>query len=343
MARLATASSLLPLLLLPTGTTAWGSLGHSTVALIAQSFLSPQTVNYTQSLLNDTSPTFLANIASWADSYRKEPGGEFSGVLHYIDALDSPPTSCDVDFDRDCPEEGCIVSAIANYTSRVQSPANVSLVERQKALKWIVHFLGDIHQPLHVENLAVGGNLINVTFAGATANLHRIWDSDMPEKLVGGYAMADAVDWAADLLAELKPGGKFGNATAAWLAGTDVSDPIASSMVWARDANARVCDAVVPEGQEGVEGKELQGEYYDAAVPVIQEQITKAGVRLAAWLNLIVTGKAGVGGYAVVEGAAAPVWSPRKRGVVELEDWMVEARRVRRAFGSDCGPEGHHH
>ncbi|CAI6333132.1 unnamed protein product [Periconia digitata] len=337
-----TASAFLSILLLSAETAAWGNLGHTTVALIAQSFLSPQTVNFTQSLLNDTSSTFLANVATWADSYRKEPGGEFSGVYHYIDALDSPPASCDVDYDRDCPEEGCIVSAIANYTTRVQS-SNVSFAERQKALKWIIHFVGDIHQPLHVENLAVGGNLINVTFEGASANLHRIWDSDMPEKLIGGYALEDALDWSSSLLEDIKAGGKYANQSSTWLTGIDVNDAIASSMHWAQDANAYVCSTVVPEGQEAVEGKELEGEYYDAAIPVIQQQIAKAGYRLAAWLNLIVTGQTGVGGeYVSLTRPAWKRWEDGKREV-QLEDWMVEARRVRRAFGSDCGPAGHHH
>ncbi|PVI04011.1 hypothetical protein DM02DRAFT_611806 [Periconia macrospinosa] len=346
MARITAASTILSCLLFTSPTAAWGSLGHNTVALIAQSFLSPQTVNFTQSLLNDTSSTFLANVATWADSYRSTAEGRFSGVFHYIDALDTPPESCDVDFDRDCPEEGCIVSAIANYTTRVQS-SNLSFVERQKALKWVIHFVGDIHQPLHVENLAVGGNQINVTFEGESANLHRIWDSDMPEKLIGGYAMADAQDWSTSLLADIKPGGKYANQSATWLTGLNLEDPIASSMHWAQDSNAYVCSTVVPEGQEGVEGKELEGEYYDSAIPVIQQQIAKAGVRLAAWLNLIVTGQPGVSltGYGAVGNKIAIESPPAAWGKrdVKLEDWMVEARRVRRAFGSDCGPAGHHH
>jgi hypothetical protein len=62
---------------------------------------------------------------------------------------------------------------LANYTSRV-TDTKLSTVERQKALKWIVHFVGDIHQPLHDENLEIGGNNINVTFDGTARNLHSI-------------------------------------------------------------------------------------------------------------------------------------------------------------------------
>jgi hypothetical protein len=328
-------SSLLPLvtLSLASQASAWGALGHNTVAYIAQSFVSPQTVKYTQRLLNDTSDAYLAHVATWADSYRSQPGGEFSAPLHYIDALDSPPESCNVDFERDCPEEGCIVSAIANYTTRFQDK-KLGVDERQKALKWVIHFLGDVHQPLHVENIAVGGNLINVTFANASTNLHRVWDTNIPEKLIGGFDLSDAENWSTTLIADIK-NGKYANASATWLQGMSANDSIASAMHWATDSNAYVCSTVLPEGEEEVAGEELSGEYYDSAIPVVQMQIAKAGFRLAAWLNLAVTGKTGIegGGYAVGGKGGKKVV---KRGV-GLEDWMVEARRVRRAYGWDCG------
>ena len=163
---------------------AWGSLGHTTVAFIAQNFVSQNTKKFAQRILNDTSSNYLANVATWADSYRYEAEGAFSSVLHYIDALDNPPKTCDIIYERDCPEEGCIVSAIANYSTRAVQK-DVGLAEQQKALKWVVHFVGDVHQPLHVENLEVGGNLINVTFDGARTNLHAAWDTAIPQKLVG--------------------------------------------------------------------------------------------------------------------------------------------------------------
>ncbi|KAF2738667.1 hypothetical protein EJ04DRAFT_520320 [Polyplosphaeria fusca] len=326
---------------------AWGTLGHTTVALIAQNFASKDTITFVQNLLNDSSATYMANVATWADSYRSTAEGKFSAPLHYIDANDSPPEICNVDFDRDCPEEGCVVSAIANYTTRVKD-AKVSNVEQQKALKWIIHFLGDIHQPLHDEALEVGGNTINVTFSNTKTNLHHIWDSNMPEKLVGGYAISDAEKWSKTLIADIT-NGTYANETSSWLEGMNIEDAQSSAMVWATDSNAFVCSTVVPDGVDGVEGKELEGAYYDTAIPVIEMQIAKAGYRLAAWLNYIVTGEAGVGketyGYGVH-------YVNRHGGVrhvrsVKVADWDVEkieaARRVRRAWGWNCGPEGHEH
>lgn len=98
---------------------AWGQLGHQTIGLIAQSYLLPHTIDKVQFYLNDTTPTYMGNIATWADSYRYQPGGEFSYGYHFIDSEDAPPPdSCKIDYPGDCPPEGCIVSAIANYVSR---------------------------------------------------------------------------------------------------------------------------------------------------------------------------------------------------------------------------------
>ena len=94
---------------------AWGSLGHMTVGFIAQNFLEDQTISWAQDILEITNDTYLASVATWADSYRYTDEGSWSAPLHFIDAEDKPPSSCSVDFERDCPAEGCSVSAIANY------------------------------------------------------------------------------------------------------------------------------------------------------------------------------------------------------------------------------------
>lgn len=95
---------------------AWGTLGHQSVALVAQQYLLPETIKSVQALLADTSTTYLGNIALWADSYRKELGGEFSAALHFVNGKDGPPPeSCEIIYPADCPAEGCIISAIGNY------------------------------------------------------------------------------------------------------------------------------------------------------------------------------------------------------------------------------------
>jgi hypothetical protein len=94
---------------------AWGELGHETIALIAQNFVSTTTKTFCQKILNDTSDTYLSSVASWADSYRYTAAGKFSAPYHFIDAEDNPPHTCNVDYQRDCGAAGCVVSAITNY------------------------------------------------------------------------------------------------------------------------------------------------------------------------------------------------------------------------------------
>ncbi|KAH7386682.1 S1/P1 nuclease-domain-containing protein [Phaeosphaeria sp. MPI-PUGE-AT-0046c] len=337
---MAAIKSLLPwLVVLPGFADAWGSLGHTTVAYIAQNFVCEKTAKFAQSLLNDTSSAYLANVATWADSYRSQPGGEFSSVYHYIDALDNPPQSCNIDYARDCPEEGCIVSAIANYSSRAFEK-DIGIVERQKALKWVIHFVGDIHQPLHVENIAVGGNLINVTFNGAKTNLHSIWDTAIPQKEVGNFSQANALSWANNLTAEIKHG-MYKKESRTWAKGINASDAVDSSLTWARGANEYVCSTVLPNGPDAVFGQELSGAYYESAIPVVKKQIAQAGYRLAAWLDAIVEA-AEKSRHGKPHGTNERT---SKRIEANLEPWMEQARQARRDFGGDCGcgPEEHEH
>jgi hypothetical protein len=300
-------SSLPTLLLLPSTALAWGNLGHQTIAYVATNFVSPATRTWAQTILNDTSGDYLATVATWADSYRRTAEGAFSAPFHYIDANDSPPETCNVDYDRDCLGEGCIVSAIANYTQRVRSPQSLPAKEVNYALRWIVHFVGDITQPLHDEAIEIGGNGINVTFEGRKTNLHAAWDTAIPEELRGGYTLADAKDWAANLTAELSPRGKFDKSKNSWIAGMNVENPKDTAMIWARDGNSYVCNTVMPSGVEGVEGDELFPEYYDGVVDVVEMQIAKGGYRLAKWLDAIAA-KSGAKGP---DGKPAPPKGPK--------------------------------
>lgn len=237
------------------------------------------------------------------------------------------------------------MSALANYTSRAVQK-DIDLVEQQKALKWLIHFIGDIHQPLHVENLEVGGNLINVTFNGARTNLHAAWDTAIPQKLFGGnYSLPNAQSWAANLTSEIKTG-VYKKESKSWLKGLDVKKPIKSTMLWAIDANKYVCSTVIPDGPEAVRFQEISGSYYESAAPVVKKQLAKAGVRLAAWLDAIVE-KANKKSH---EGYPGKIVDDRLRREIEvkrevkLEPWMVEAREKRRAFGGcRCGEEEHAH
>ena len=168
-----------------------------------------------------------------------------------------------------------------------------SQANHAEALKFLVHFVGDIHQPLHDENLDVGGNDIDVTFDGTKTNLHAVWDTSMLQKFAGTATLANAQAYASTLTTRIKSGA-YESMAAGWLDGIDVTDPVTTATGWATDANAHVCTTVMPNGISAVEDTDLSGAYYTGALPVAEQMLAMAGYRLAAWLNLIVTGDTGL-------------------------------------------------
>lgn len=332
------ALAILGLAAVPT-TYAWGALGHDTVAYIAQNYVKASTATWAQKILADTSTSYLANYATWADSYRYTTAGKFSAPYHFIDAEDSPPSSCSVDYDRDCGKSGCSVSAITNYTQRVQEPSKLSATEVNYALRFIIHFVGDITQPLHDEALLVGGNDIKVTFDGTATELHAIWDTNMPEELRGGYTLADAAAWAKNLSSEIDSG-IYKSAKASWIAGLDVTDPKTTAMGWASDANQYVCSVVMPNGYQTLETGDLYPKYYNSAISTIELQIAKAGYRLAAWLDAIADASS-ASKKRFVRGEQ----SNRRDAPVDLTGAdllprampLSKAKLAREAVGWDCG------
>jgi hypothetical protein len=133
---------------------AWGELGHEAVAYIAQSYVTGETKDAIQTILDSKASDYMANVSTWADDYRYTTAGKWSAPLHYIDANDNPPESCSVDYNRDCGDEGCSVSAIVNYTSILLDDSTKAAVKLD-AMRFIIHFIGDLHQPLHDEVCSV--------------------------------------------------------------------------------------------------------------------------------------------------------------------------------------------
>lgn len=267
---------------------AWGSLGHITVAYIATKFVQEETASYFQDLLRNDEKHYLAGVATWADSIRYTKWGRFTKNFHFIDAKDNPPHYCGVDFDRDCKDDGCVVSSIQNYTSQLFDDSLYAW-QRAQAAKFVIHFVGDIHQPLHTENVAQGGNGIHVMWEKSELNLHHVWDSSIAEKMLGGihrkpYPAAYA--WAANLSSEIQTG-KYSSQSKSWADNLNLDDPLETSLAWANEANAYICTHVLPEGPAAIVGQQLAGSYFEKAAPVIELQVARAGYRLAAWLDLI--------------------------------------------------------
>jgi len=180
-----TARLLALLVLLPTYAYAWGAKGHAVVAEIAERGLSPNVASQIRGL-NFTAP--LREIASLPDDWRADevkkvrPGD--TGALHYSN---TPNDIATFDRARDCKDDQCVVAAIEKYTAVLKDKSQAR-DKRREALIFIVHFMGDLHQPMHAAGGQVrdettgnmvpdrGGNLVKIRLLGVETNLHSAWD-----------------------------------------------------------------------------------------------------------------------------------------------------------------------
>ena len=201
----------------------------------------------------------------------------------YIDAEDNPPSSCSVGLNRDCKSGGCIVSAIANYTQRMQDE-RLSSEDHKQALQFLIHFLGDISQPLHNEAEAVGGNDVKVTWNGENTNLHSCWDTQMVEEAAGGENTTETLDSFSQTLITRIDRGNYSHEKYSWVSCNDVNAASNCALAWSQDANSFICEYVLRDDESGME---LNGDYYTGAQPIIELQLAKAGYRLGAWLNAL--------------------------------------------------------
>ncbi|KAK6495237.1 hypothetical protein TWF481_003263 [Arthrobotrys musiformis] len=270
---------------------AWGFLGHKTVALLASRYFLPETAVFVQTYLYRGQS--ILDAAVWADRYAHIPLGRYSKTWHYIDAQDDPPNVCEVNYKRDCGGEGtgCIVSALVNMTARIQDDS-LPWPQRAQALRFILHFLGDIHQPLHTEHKAYGGNRIKVLFHGSETNLHSIWDSRIIESARGKPTERTIIALANDLQERIEDG-VYKDDVVGWRGCLNTTDAEECALVWASGANRYICDYVLNYNGGKLDGEELGGEYADGAVPIIEKSIAQGGVRLAGWLNMLVVGRDG--------------------------------------------------
>jgi nuclease S1 len=168
----------LSLLLVPHEAHAWGRLGHRLVAALAWDDLTPQARAQIADLLKDEADPTLPGIASWADELREhDPDlGKRTASWHYVNIAED---DCQYDAAKHCKSGNCVVEAIRAQTA-ILADATRSRAERLQALKFVVHFIGDVHQPLHAGFAHdKGGNDFQVQFDGRGTNLHSLWDSGM--------------------------------------------------------------------------------------------------------------------------------------------------------------------
>lgn len=265
-------------MLAPLPALAWGELGHEIIAAIAAADLSPRELRRAEVLLTAAGREDFIRVAPWADDFRT--AHRESATWHFVDI----PLEADrYQSRRDCHDDGrgghvpgltCIVEKISEFRTELRN-SQLSAAERGLALAFLVHFVGDIHQPLHDEdNGDHGGNDVRVTFFGQTRssyrgrfypiNLHLIWDVSIIERRWG--VGSNPTEIAAALRARISA-----EQRRVWCHG--------SPTTWANEAHAlaRGAYANLPEGQPKAVGLP----YYEAALPVIEIQLERAGVRLA--------------------------------------------------------------
>ncbi|CAG8566108.1 14343_t:CDS:2 [Funneliformis mosseae] len=159
---------------------AYGYVGHEITAVIAQRFLTPEARKNVQLLLPKEAKGDLSFIASWADRIKYTPEYKFTSRMHFINSRnDNPPNQCSAMYR---PGRVDLLNAIHNYTNRLDPNNDLAFWPRAEALRFLVHFIGDLHQPLHATGKLKGGNGAKAIFEGHKTNLHFIWDSRLINK-----------------------------------------------------------------------------------------------------------------------------------------------------------------
>ncbi|MFT3805674.1 S1/P1 nuclease [Arenimonas sp.] len=170
--------SMFLLLLTPALACAWGKDGHRIVGELAQRQLKPAAQAEVSRLLAGEPEPSLAGIANWADELREQDPERTqpSSKWHYVNF---PRNDCNYTPPRDCPDGNCAVNAI-NRQFLILSDKARSDTERREALKFLVHIVGDVHQPFHAGYRDDrGGNNYQIQYAGEGTDLHHIWDRSL--------------------------------------------------------------------------------------------------------------------------------------------------------------------
>jgi len=249
----------------------WGQEGHKVVSVLASNRLTPAASKAVNTLLGGKS---IADVCTIADDYRSGKGS-WSAPMHYVN-VPKGATQFSMQY---CPGL-CVVKAVQNYTklvaSGIDTPSYCDWNNRDKEpcpLEFLIHFLQDLHQPLHVGYAEdQGGNLQQVNWFGKSTNLHSVWDSDILGRWDAGFTTA-----AQKIEDLLKNDAKFRQQVTVLAA---ISDPVQI----AEESFQYVLSTVYDFKSNGNVGI-LDEAYYQKSLPVIQLRLATAGLRLANSIN----------------------------------------------------------
>ena len=295
-------------------THAWGKDGHAIIAAIAQDHLSPTALKGVLHLLQANNPpaSNLSAIASWADQMTHTKEFAWTEPLHFTNVQDSSKKclvngekggygNCTFNYLRDCVDRDgnnpgfCNAGAIANFTSILtQGVRNKSTsTATVQALKFVVHFVGDIMQPLHCGMLLDhGGVYINVKFPvaggqGSSWNLHNIWDFGL---IVNNEGVEGEYLGLVNSIQTQLNSGSFAQSKSTWMHSIDPKNWVQESLNMATKYAYRFANGTDIRRTHSRTDFVILGDSvneYMKTGGIIEEQLAKAGVRLAVLLNNI--------------------------------------------------------
>ncbi|WP_375273191.1 S1/P1 nuclease [Sphingomonas sp.] len=245
------------LLALPSPAHAWGKTGHRVVGAIAEPLLTPSARAGVRGILGVET---MAEASNWPDFMRADPEPYWqrqSTPWHYVTVPKGKSYPQVMP-----PAEGDAVTALRRFTAIVRD-RHAPLAERQAALRFVIHIIGDLHQPLHAGNgTDKGGNEVSVTFFGKPTNLHSVWDSGLIDDEQLSYS--ELATWLA---ARIAPADRR-----AWAS----TDPA----VWIAESTA-LRDHIYPTDPA------LSYAYVYQNKARVEQRLEMGGVRLADYLNAL--------------------------------------------------------
>lgn len=266
------------------GAQAWGKEGHYSTCKIAEPLLSEEASKAVKKLLPEHAEGDLASLCSWADEMRFRY--HWTSPLHFID---TPDNQCSYDYSRDCHdthgEKGmCVEGAIKNYTSQLEGYGSRAIGGKYnltQALLFLSHFMGDIHEPLHVGFTSdEGGNTIQLHWYKRKSNLHHVWDSYIIEKAMKEFYDNDLEVMIKAIQENIS--GSWSDEVPTWqeCKGNEVVCP----GVYADESIVIACKWAYKDAEEN---SVLEDDYFLSRLPILEKQLAKGGARLAATLNRI--------------------------------------------------------
>ena len=205
----------------------------------------------------------LADISTYPDELRADSFFNYMAPYHYMDV---PPNENFEQFKAsvDSQTNANVYTALQHWEKELGDSTKPKAV-RVFALKWVVHLIEDLHQPLHIgRQIDMGGNLVSCTFYGEKTNLHALWDSKLIER-TGMTSVQLATDWDIATPQDIRK----------WQ-----SDSLIN---WCYESN-QYCNQIYDKLPEN---KELGEKYYKQYIGLVRQRIDQAGIRLAGELNRI--------------------------------------------------------